>query len=153
MSSRDPQRRIVLGLDGSAGAQRARDWCATYAPLLDAEVIGVHALNPAVFLPAPDTLAAPAVLDDVRAGLREALEEWIAPLRAADVPCRTLLVDGSPAGALNNAADAEGADLIVVGRRGSGGFAGLLMGSVPHALSHHARRTLVVVPADAPEHP
>jgi nucleotide-binding universal stress UspA family protein len=49
------------------------------------------------------------------------------------------------------AADVE-ADLVVVGRRGHGGFSELLLGSVPHALSHHCDVPVVIVPVRTAAH-
>lgn len=141
-------RRIVLGLDGSEGATRALDWCVEHAPLLDAEVVAVYVIDVALFVPPPSALTPPFTLDDhARDELRAALEDWVAPLRARDIPCRTVLTDGSPAAAIEDVAAREGADLVVVGRRGRGGFAELLLGSTPHSLAHHARRPVLVVPA------
>jgi nucleotide-binding universal stress UspA family protein len=55
-------------------------------------------------------------------------------------------VSGSPAEEL--LAAGEGADLIVLGTRGAGGFARLVMGSVSYQVTHHAHCPVVVIPAD-----
>jgi nucleotide-binding universal stress UspA family protein len=143
-------RCIVVGVDGSAGAEAALAWCARMAPVLDAEVVAVHAMAPLVYT-VPVSVAigdVPALYDDgVRDELQGELEQWCAPLRDAGVPHRVQLLDGSPADVLLRTADALDADMVVVGRRGHGGFSELLLGSVPHQLSHHCARPLVIVPA------
>jgi nucleotide-binding universal stress UspA family protein len=143
------ERHIVVGLDGSAGSAAAARWCAEIAPLLDAEVIGVYAFPVLISLVPPTAVATAPVEYDAKA--RRALEgelvEWCEPLRSAGVTFRTMLVDGEAAETLMRVADDVDAALIVVGRRGRGGFAELLLGSVPHRLAHHAGRPVVVVPA------
>jgi nucleotide-binding universal stress UspA family protein len=56
------------------------------------------------------------------------------------------MVDGPPSAAIIKVAADEQADLVVVGRRGRGGFSELLLGSVSHQLAHHVGRPLVIVP-------
>jgi nucleotide-binding universal stress UspA family protein len=55
---------------------------------------------------------------------------------------------GTPTAALLAAADEVGADLVVVGRRGAGGFDQLRLGSVAHQLAEHTARPVAVVPGD-----
>ncbi len=142
------QRRSGVGVDGSEGAGAALAWAVQYAPVLDAEVVVVHSMDVTMAVP-PPTVAGPGFVvdDELRAGMRQALHEWCAPLRDGGVPYRAELYEGNPVGAITQVADAEGAELIVVGRRGHGGFAELLLGSVPHSLAHHASIPVVIVPA------
>ena len=142
------QRTMVVGIDGSPGAATALAWAIEYAPLIDAEVVVVHSMDVSMALPPPTVGASPFVVDDaLRAGMRDALHEWCAPLREAKVPYRAELYEGNAVGAITQLAEREGADLIVVGRRGHGGFSELVLGSVPHSLSHHATIPVVIVPA------
>jgi nucleotide-binding universal stress UspA family protein len=142
------QRKIVVGTDGSPGARAAIDWVVEHAPLLDAEVIVVHSMDVALALPPPTVAAPPFVVDDqLRQGMRDALHEWCAPLRDAGVPYRAELYEGNPVGAINQVVQQEGAHLVAVGRRGHGGFVGLLLGSVASSLANHATVPVVIVPA------
>ncbi len=141
-------RRIVLGLDGSEGADAARAWCIQYAPSLDAEVIAVHVLDIGPLYFGPATIAAlQPPIEEVRRHRARLLNEWVEPLAKAGVPYRTELVDGLPAPKLDEVALDTDAALVVVGRRGAGGFAELLLGTVPNTLAHHVRRPLLIVPA------
>jgi len=142
------QRTMVVGIDGSPGAATALAWAIEYAPLVDAEVVVVHSMDMSMALPPPTVGASPFVVDDaLRAGMRDALHEWCGPLREAKVPYRAELYEGNAVGAITQLAERESADLIVVGRRGHGGFSELVLGSVPHSLSHHATIPVVIVPA------
>ena len=60
-----------------------------------------------------------------------------------DVEVRRTLVKGRAADTLMRIAD--GADMLVVGNRGRGGFAGLRLGSVSQAIAHHSPCPLVIV--------
>jgi nucleotide-binding universal stress UspA family protein len=143
-------RRIVVGVDGSPNSAHALTWAAELAKALGAEVTAVHAVDPRLFTPLIETIGPPpatAVSQEWYDDLRLAFEkDWVAPLRVAGVPYRTVFADGSPALTLCDVAKDEDADLIVVGSRGRGGFAGLVLGSVSTHVTHHAKRPVVVVP-------
>jgi nucleotide-binding universal stress UspA family protein len=80
--------------------------------------------------------------DDARHGLKETVEQVIG---AAEEPARvqTEILEGPPALMLLKAA--EGAEVLVVGSRGHGAFAGMLLGSVSQHCVHHATCPIVVV--------
>jgi nucleotide-binding universal stress UspA family protein len=140
-------RHIVLGLDGSPGAQAAARWCAAYAGPLDADVVAVTVVAPVLAGSLPQPTAPVGLTDQERASLTVALEQWCSPLRDAAVDYDARVVEGVPAGSLMQIADDVDAALIVVGRRGDGGVAELVLGSVPRKLTHHCTRPVLVVPA------
>ncbi|HLG00497.1 MAG TPA: universal stress protein [Acidimicrobiia bacterium] len=139
---------IVLGLDGSEGAARALEWCRENATKLGAEVLAVHAYSLAAFtLPYYDIPSMAEAAEDAREELARLLDtEWTARLEG--VPHRTAFVEGPTARCLLELAEKEGAAMIVVGSRGRGGFAELLLGSVSHHLAHHAPCAVLIVPGD-----
>ncbi len=142
------KRSIVVGLDRSPGAAAAMAWCCDLAAPLDARVVAVYALPPLLQVIPPPIGSAPiSYSEETKQSSRDDLERWCEPLRAAGIEYETILEEGAAAETLMRIADEHEATMIVVGRRGSGGFAELLLGSVPHQLSHHARRPVVVVPA------
>jgi nucleotide-binding universal stress UspA family protein len=136
---------VVVGVDGSPPATAALRWAAREAACRGAPLRIVHAwlwplyrvpLGPAPGAPAGAGLQAQAerVLRDASATARA-----VAPGVLVD----TALVVGEAATALMRAA--EGAQLLVVGHRGLGGFAGLLLGSTGIAASARATCPVVVV--------
>ncbi len=149
------KRTIVVGVDGSVGSDAAVRWCVATAPLLDAQVVVVHALPAPIHLVPPTVNAPTAYGDDdaIRSGLTDTLKLWSVPLSEGNVEYETRLVDGGAAETLMRVATEVQADLLVVGRRGHGGFAELLLGSVPHTLSRHADLPVVIVPVASNDHP
>ncbi len=140
-------KRIVVGLDGSAGASEALEWAISLARVHGAEVVAVHAISVMGYATDPLGIASMPGINEARDAAQALFEkEWCQPLRNANIPHRMATLDGGPAGAIKTVADREDADLIVVGTRGHGGFSELLLGSVGHQLAHHARRPLLVVP-------
>jgi nucleotide-binding universal stress UspA family protein len=142
-------KRIVVGVDGSESGKHAVEWTARLAKAMRSEVIAVYALDLPVALPDPYTM--PLFLDDkVRSGLeRDLVTKWCRPLKTAGVKFRAILQDGRPASVILDLADREKAGLIVVGRRGRGEVAELLLGSVSHEIVLHSKRPVMLVPRNA----
>jgi nucleotide-binding universal stress UspA family protein len=150
-----PTRRIVIGLDGSAGAAAAVEWCAEVGTALDAEVIAVNAVSPrTAMMPGSSPAEVPAIVDDsaleatIHEEMATELEDWCAPLREAGVFYHSYVVDGGVIDALLGVAEEVAADLVVVGREKHGGLKEKILGSVPNHLTHHAHCPVVVVPAE-----
>lgn len=140
--------KIVVGIDGSEPSGRAVAWCAQHAAALGAEVIAVHAIDmPILVTSLPSEISVPQFTEIDRDALHTtATNEWCAPLADAGVPFRVVLKDATAPGAIIDRAQEEDADLVVVGRRGRGGFAELILGSTSYALIHHLQRPVLVIP-------
>jgi nucleotide-binding universal stress UspA family protein len=142
-------QRIVVGLDGSAEAARALESAADLAVLTGAEVTAVTVFDAGPFM---SWGIAPVYLPDfeqLREGLRQDLDSWCEPLRSRGVTHHPVVREGSAAEELLTEAESEPTDLIVVGSRGRGGFRELLLGSVAHHVTQHAKHPVVVLPRPA----
>jgi nucleotide-binding universal stress UspA family protein len=147
---------IVVGVDGSEHSLSAADLAADEAARRRLPLEIVHAFAPPLPPPPVPPGFAPLVADpeanDALAREQTTLREYAerllrdaaARVRAThpDLPVVTRLRDGYPAGALTDAA--REASLVVVGHRGSGGFAGLLVGSTGVQLAQHAACPVIV---------
>ena len=135
---------IVVGVDGSEGSARALEWATAEARLRGAPLVLLHAWD------VPAAIAETTVLPygQSQALLENAadavLKTMVARARELGVDPREVLVQGHAATSLIDYA--TDADLLVVGTRGRGGFAGLLLGSVSQAVVHRAPCPVVVVP-------
>ncbi len=150
-------KRIVVGVDGSPGSARALRWAIGLGRDQDAEIIAVYALGPVEDLARGTSIAVAAGLG-LRASesgpwrkelRREVEQRWCAPLHAAGVPFRIELETAPAAAGLMAVADANDADLIVVGAHGHGGFEDRVLGSVSYKVSHRAHQPVVIVPPEA----
>lgn len=139
--------RIVVGIDGSEAARRALQWAAAEARLRRASLEVVHAWAMPAVIAFPYTSANfdPTPIEQ---SARATLDAAVDALDTSGLaqPVERILVNGGAASAVLEAA--KGADLVVVGSRGLGGFSGLLLGSVSHQVAHHAGCPVVVVPAE-----
>lgn len=135
---------VVVGFDGSSAAASAVRHGAREAAQRGTELRIVHAFGWLTLLPPVYT-----TYDEYQQGPRAAMldlltrtangvrEQW------PDLPVSPRLLDGSPGGVLVDAS--RDAQLVVVGHRGIGGFAGLLAGSTAMQLASHAASPVTVV--------
>ncbi|HZE29916.1 MAG TPA: universal stress protein [Actinoallomurus sp.] len=141
------RREVAVGVDGSEAVGSAIGFAFEEASLRNARLRVVHVwTHPASA--GPGTMQ-PLVYDPQIVGEEEhrALEESLAVWREKypDVEVVPEVVQGHPARILGGVS--ARADLLVVGTRGRGGFSGLLLGSVSHALLHYAHCPVAVVPS------
>ncbi|GAB3447736.1 universal stress protein [Streptomonospora sediminis] len=141
-------RTVVVGLDGSTGADAALRFAFDHAFRIGARLVAVHAWTIPTPMDATAFTASAYVADREHAASRadkhvRTMVEEARSADTADVPVRIAVVEDHPAHALLT--EGAGADLIVVGSRGHGGFAGLLLGSVSQAVLHHAPAPVAVV--------
>ncbi len=143
----DRARRILVAVDDSDSAQRAVQWCAEYARAGAAEVVVLHAVQGPDYERKIAGFLVPPLSDERMAEIAKAVEtEWCQPLIEAEVPFEVQVVQGLPAPATIDAAEAHGVDLVVTGRRGHGGKTRLHLGSTSTQLAHNLARPLVIVP-------
>lgn len=127
-------RRVLVALDGSAGARHALDWAIGFARDLEAEVVAVHAFGLGTD---------PGVPADAEEAL---LTSWCEPLRASGVDHRSRVEAGDARDALVRVATEEQAMLTVLGTRGLGPVRSVLLGSVASHVVRHGDRPVAVVP-------
>ena len=139
--------RIVVGVDGSSSSKAALAWAVRQAERIGGTVEAVTAWHypvvlgtptgPARVLPGTDFAEVAAHV------LGQVVSETVDP--AGPVKVRSIVREGNPARVLLDAA--QGADLLVVGSRGHGGFTEALLGSVSQHCVHHAQCPIVIVRA------
>ena len=140
-------KRIVVGVDGSDRSRAALLWAYNEADHHAAAITVVSTWHPPALPMTPPYGSAPpeGYVSQPQRDALDMLEKFVAELdaRTPAVDVRTLVEKGNPAEVLIERS--KEADLIVVGSRGHGGFAGMLLGSVSQHLVAHAECPVVVV--------
>ncbi|MFD8410969.1 universal stress protein [Streptomyces sp. NPDC059650] len=147
MDTQNGTPRIVVGLDGSPSSHAALRWAVRYAGLVGGHVVAVTAWE----VPGSASWSAPAVdatFDEEQA--ERSLVEEVRTVLGEDGASlvHERLVHGHPAEVL--VAEAEGAEVLVVGSRGRGGFRRALLGSVSQQVALHAPCPVTIVRPDVP---
>jgi nucleotide-binding universal stress UspA family protein len=139
--------RIVVGIDGSEQSLAALRFAAEEARLRGATLHLVNAWSvpytPISTAPFVAMGGLPELERAVAEGGEHILDTAAEAVDLSGIEVKKEVARGDAAHALLQAA--AGADMLVVGSRGHGGFVGLLLGSVSHASASHATCPVVVV--------
>lgn len=140
---------IVVGVDGSDGAKAALRFALAEAKLRQATVSAVHVWQFGFYGASGTGEFDPAFaadLSDVRAAAEAGLEATVNAVvsNGSEVEITRRVVEGTPGAVLVE--QSRGAELLIVGSRGHGGFAGLLLGSVSQTCAQHATCPVVIIP-------
>jgi nucleotide-binding universal stress UspA family protein len=142
-------QKILLATDGSLHAEEAQVYAQELALRDDAQVILVHAFDPV-----PSYLGEPwgaRVMARHLSVAQDAAGHAAQKLEDAGVDHIVEVLEGPPADAILRVAGIRQCDLIVMGSRGHGALASLLLGSVSHRVLSHAQVPVLVVRATESE--
>jgi len=141
--------RLVAASDGSEDSRRAIRSAARLFDLAPAAVL-LHGFQPpALFYPGADAQAAYDLVASARAGAMERLVGEASMLGREGIDLRPMLRDGYPPDEIVEVARSLAADLLVLGSRGRGGIAHLLLGSTAERVVQRAGTPVLVVPRRA----
>jgi len=138
-----PERKIVVGVDGSDSSKAALAWAIRQAQLTGAPLEAVMTWDYPIsygWMIVPENVDLQA---DATAELEKVVKEATEDIVDPSVEITSRVVQGHPALVLMN--EAADASLVVVGSRGHGEFAGMLLGSVSEHLSTHAPCPVLIV--------
>lgn len=140
---------VIVGVDGSEPSAAALDWAIAEAFDRHARLRVVHSYTWPMYREEFDALPHGPEEGGLRTAAVEILARAVRRVRetATELPVDAVLRTGPTSRRL--LAEAAGADLLVVGSRGLGGFAGLLLGSISGQVAAHAPCPVVVVRSGA----
>ena len=141
-----PERKtIVVGVDGSPGSRKALTWAAAEAAVHDAELVVVNVWEHTLMPPAGSVSVSERFVPDSSQRTADDLIQVIKDELGDDPPVlvRPEVRQGRPAKVLIE--ESADADLLVVGKRGHGGFVGLVLGSVSQHVAAYAKCPVTVV--------
>ena len=139
---------IVVGVDGSGHSRKALERAAAEAAVHNAAltVLVVHQAVRDVYGRVSHYQEDASLTEKAKEAAQAETDEVLSGLGAKPTSVTVTAAHGLPADELIKAS--EGADMIVVGRRGAGGFARLLMGSVSDQVARYAHCPVLLIPSD-----
>lgn len=148
MTEGSPQYHLVVGVDGSPSSRCALQWAVHQAELTSGSITSITGWN----YPAFYGVDLAAAFDDIQRAAEQTLADTVAQIGETTVPIHQEVIQGNVVQLLLQAA--ADADLLVVGSRGHGGFAGTLLGSVSQQCAQHSPCPVVIVrePPKRPGH-
>ena len=137
---------IVVGVDGSRHSRKALERAANEAAVhhMPLTVLTVHQAVRDVYGSASHYGDDAALTDKAKEAAQAETDQVLASVGAQPESVTVTAVHGLPVDELIKAS--QGADMLVLGRRGQGGFARLMMGSVTDQVSRHAHCAVLIVP-------
>jgi nucleotide-binding universal stress UspA family protein len=140
-----PHRTIVVGVDGSHGSEQAVSWAAGVAAQRNLGLSIVHALRVAEFYYGGGLVGTGSLFDVVQEVGERIVYDAVQLARSVDesVTITTDMPTEPPAPLLIDLS--RDATMVVIGRSGSGGFAGMLVGSTAAAVVSHAHCPVAVI--------
>jgi nucleotide-binding universal stress UspA family protein len=135
----------VVGVDGSPGSRKALTWAAAEAASHGADLVVINAWEHTLLPPAGSVSVSEHYVPDPSQRTADDLVQVITEELGDDPPVlvQPQVKQGRPAKVLIE--ESAGADLLVVGERGHGGFAGLVLGSVSQHVAAYAKCPVAVV--------
>ena len=131
--------RIVVGVDGSEHGNAALRWAGEEAKVHNGEIVAVFAWQ-LPFVGIPGAFDRQEMEQTCKAFLAGAVD---AVFPVPEVPISEFVAEGDVSASLIEAS--RGADMLVLGSRGRGGFAGLKLGSVSQECVQHATCPVVII--------
>ena len=138
-------QKIVTAVDGSPNSYRALDQALLLAKQFSSEVIVVYVVHIPITSYSYDVLGSLEVFNKLESDGKESLAKCASTASQAGVTARTVLMTGDPAQGILDTAAHEGADLLIVGSRGTGTLERLLMGSVSERVVRFSKCPVLVV--------
>jgi nucleotide-binding universal stress UspA family protein len=136
--------RVVVGTDGSEKARAALEWAIEYARAHDAVLRVVNVWQYPYIASEAAAMASPS-RDIFVESATAIIDEALSSVDTTGITVERVIREGQPARELLD--EAKDADLLIVGSRGHGGFAGLLLGSVATQCARHPAVPTVIVPS------
>jgi len=138
-------KTIVVGVDGSPGSRKALAWAAAEAADHGADLSVVNVWEHTLLPPAGSVSVSEHYVPEPSQRTTDELVRVIKEELGDDPPVQiqARVKEGRPAKVLID--ESTGADLLVVGQRGHGGFAGLVLGSVSQHVAAYAKCAVTVV--------